>query len=180
MKSSEDVQPYRRHGNWRKDPGINTAITNTRGINVNMGKVICGGHPKNSVFTNPVFNSLKQLFMFASLRKRCRIFNQIIEGLTINIKVCNVAGISSEASQDFQQVSFTFGWFYDFQVFHSFCYRLYSIRRKKWPRNFTFLKKKNVLSGATLRPAFRRIVWYSLIIVNILFLICGCIIVSST
>ena len=65
--------------------------------------------------------------------QRSRVFDQIIEGLTIRMEVFDIATKKSNESKNFHDVSFTFGWFEIFLIFYSFCSGLGSV----WGYNVT-------------------------------------------
>ena len=81
--------------------------------------------------------------------KWSRIFNQIVkkivEGLTVNIEVLNIATVEAKACKIFPDVSFTFVWFEIFQVCNSFCDGLDSCWRYNVTKNYNFRKKGIVL-----------------------------------
>ena len=96
-----------------------------------------------------------------------RVLNQVVEGLTVHKEVFGVATVEPRESNNFHDLSFIFGCFQIFQAFYSFCTGSDSFWGHKATKKPNFLWKKNVLSGAALRPAFQRSVWYSLMTVNI-------------
>ena len=70
-----------------------------------------------------------------------RVNGQVIEGLTVDMEVLDIANVKSKVSKNFHGILFTFGWFEIFQISYSFCDCLenfwgYNVTRKP---NFVFL-----------------------------------------
>ena len=106
---------------------------------MNVKRILSGGHSKNRIFADSVFDGLEKLFMFMSPVERSRVLDQVVEGLTVNVEVLDITTVESKASKIFHDISFTLGRFEILQVFHSLCNRLDSFGR------YDVTKKLNLL-----------------------------------
>ena len=157
----------------------NTAGSNSRGINMNKRRIVSKKYSEKSVLTDSVPDWLKEFSLFVCPLVMSRVLNQVVEGTTIYVEFLDIATVEHKASKNFQNVLFNSGWLEIFQVFLSFGMGWIPSGDITGSRNVTFLRKTIVLSSAVFITAFLRRACYSLLTVNISFLLCDCFNVSS-
>ena len=86
--------------------------------------------------------------------KKSRVFNQIVEGLTVHMEFLDIATVESKAFKNFPDISFTFRWFQIFQVFYSFCNGLDSFRRYSVTKKLKVLLEEECFVGSYLETFF--------------------------
>ena len=89
----------------------NRISTNIRRVNTNVERIICGRNCKCGIFSDSILDRLKKVVTVISPVEWCWFFSHITERFAINMKVFNITAVESKASQNIQNISFTFGWF---------------------------------------------------------------------
>ena len=130
---------------------------------MNVKWIVSRGHSNDRVFADPIFKRLKKFLVFKCSVKRSRVFNQVATKLTVHIRRFNVTAIEAESSENLLLTSRSFSsGLRFFKSWAGFAMGWTPCGDKTRSKTLVFFRRKNVLSGGILRPAFRRRVWNSL------------------